>query len=128
MKILKAFLIGTSTICILSIGAYLGVLYGIPKIVNSKTFSTNLESFISKKTGLNTEIKGLKISISPKFITFVNCNKFSILDNKKSALEINKIQTSIDLKSIIIKNINVNSAFIDIKALQNSLSKNQKKS
>ena len=128
MKILKAFLIGTSTICILSIGAYLGVLYGTPKIVNSKTFSTNLESFISKKTGLNTEIKGLNISISPKFITFVNCNKFSILDNKKSALEINKIQTSIDLKSIIIKNINVNSAFIDIKALQNSLSKNQKKS
>lgn len=126
MKILKAFLIGTSTICILSIGAYLGVLYGIPKIVNSKTFSTNLESFMSKKTGLNTEIKGLNISISPKFITFVNCNKFSILDNKKSALEINKIQTSIDLKSITIKNINVNSAFIDIKALQNSLSKIKK--
>lgn len=126
MKLLKSIIIGTSTVCVLSFSTYLGILYGIPALVNSKNFSTKLEKFIVQKTGLNTEIKGLNISISPLFVTSINCNNFSIKDNKKTATKINKLKTSIDLKTGAIKEIDVNSAFIDIKSLQQALSKIKK--
>lgn len=126
MKIFKSILIGTSTICILTIISYLGILYGIPAIINSKTFTTKLESFITKKTGLNTEISKLHITISPLLITSIKCNEFSIIDNQKTALSINDIKTNIDLKSIKLKDIDINSTYIDLILLQNLSSKIKK--
>ena len=64
-KILKIslYIILLSVICV-----YLGVVFVLPKIMNSKFVINKLQSVIYNKTKIETKITGVKLKVSPVFV------------------------------------------------------------
>ena len=65
-SIFKKFLLaGLFFILVIFASFYLGFLYGLPKIADSKRFSNELIKFLSNKTGVNFLIKNFNIKTYP---------------------------------------------------------------
>lgn len=126
MKKTKFLIFGSSFVVLAGLAGYFGIIFGVPAIVNSPKFTPHLENFIHKKTGFHTKFNGLKISISPVFITTVNCKKFMLTDGKNPAVKVSKFQTGIDLKNLSFQDIKSNTVSVDTETLQKILSKRPK--
>ncbi len=77
-----------------AISIYLGIVFLIPQVTNNKAAITKFEKLLANKTGIITDIDGLNLKISPKFILFLNID---------SASAKNRDIVSFDVKNISIK-------------------------
>ena len=76
---------------------YLGIVFLLPQIINSKIIINKLQSIIHDKTGIETNIIGLNLKISPKLIAVLNVDS---IDAK------NKHVTVVDIKILILPLLN----------------------
>ena len=79
------------TFCILLLSAialYLGIVFLLPQIVNSKLTINKLQSFIQNKTGVETKITGLNLKISPKLLVIFNVDSIDAKNNNASVSDI----------------------------------------
>jgi len=90
-KILKATL---CVLLILIIGLYLGVMCILPSIINSKTAISKLKTLVYDKTGIESNITGLNLKISPKLVISLNID---------SVVAKNKDVSVADIKNFILK-------------------------
>ncbi len=114
-------------ILLLSVFAlYLGIVFLLPQVINSKPVINKLESFIHKKTGIETNIAGLNLKISPKLIVILNVDSIDAKNNNVLAFDIKNLS----LKYKILENrmmlINANSVYVDGNVLK-QFKKNQPK-
>lgn len=123
----KRFLIVSSSLVLFLFSiAYLGILFVVPAIVNTETFANKLEDFILNKTNFDTNIEDLRISVSPKLVTKINCSEIKLLDENKTVASINNISTNFDLKKFSLKDIDINNFYVNLELLRDNLSKFQK--
>ena len=75
----KIFKISFGILLLSIIGFYLGIVFVLPSIINSKTTINKIQSLIHNKTGIETTITGLNLKISPKLNIVLNLERKSIL-------------------------------------------------
>ena len=87
-KILK---ITFGVLLLLVVGFYLGIVFLLPQVINSKFTTNKLQSLIHNKTGMEATIEGLNLKISPKFVVALNVESINAKNNKISAVDIKKL-------------------------------------
>lgn len=92
---MKKFLRITFGVLLLSvIAVYLGIVFLLPQLVNSKSVQKGLSHFVNKKSGIETTITGLNLKISPALMVIL---KIENVDSKNNNICI-----------VNIKNLNLN--------------------
>lgn len=67
-------------------GCYFFVVFITPKIVNSKTFISNVQDFILDKSGYSFEFSEYNYSVSKRLIFYFAANKVMVKNNDKTVL------------------------------------------
>ena len=103
----------TSVICL-----YLGIVFLLPQIINSKTVINELELLINKKTGIETNIKGLKLAISPALVFDLNVESIYAKNNNTNVADIKNVSVSYKLLQNHLTLVSANSIYIDANILK----------
>ena len=123
-KILKIiFLVLLSSVLTL----YLGVVFLLPKIMSNKVVISKLESLILQKSGLETNIEGLDLKVSPKLNFVLNINSVNSKYNNVSAFDIENLSLNYRLLENRMTTINSDSLYIDGDTLKQFKKKPRKK-
>ena len=69
---------------------YLGIVFLLPQIINSKIIINKLQSIIHDKTGIETNIIGLNLKISPKLIAVLNVDSIDAKNKHVTVVDIKK--------------------------------------
>jgi len=109
------------------IALYLGVVYLLPQIVNNKITISKLQSFIHNKTGIETNIMGLNLKISPMLVAILNVDNLAAKNNNVSVVDVQKLSLSYKLLENRMTLINANNIYVDGEALKQLKIKPQKK-
>lgn len=107
---------------------YLGIVLLLPEIISNEIIINKLESLILHKSGLETNIEGLDLKVSPKLNFVLNINSVNPKYNKVSVLDVKNLSLNYKLLENRITLINVNSIFVDGNALKQFKKPEQKKS
>ena len=123
-KIFKVtFLILFSLACAL----YFGVVFLLPQIVNNNVVINKLESLILQKTGIETNIEGLNLKVSPKLIFDLNIAGVNSKYNKNSVLGIKDLSLNYRLLENHLTTVNANDIYVDGNTLKQFNKKPKKK-
>ena len=109
-KILK-ITFGIILLCIAAL--YLGVIFVLPSVINSKFTINKLQSFIHNKTGIETTIDGLNLKISPKLVVILNIDNISAKNNNVSVAEVEKLALNYKLLQKQLTSVCAGNIFID---------------
>ena len=112
------------------IASYFGVVYLLPQIINSKITINKLQSFIHNKTGIETNIEGLNIKISPKLVAILHIDNFSAKNKQNSIANIQKLSLNYKLLKNRITLVKANNIYIDgnsLKQIKTNSHQKQKK-
>lgn len=124
-KIFKIiFLILLSSLCAL----YLGVVFLLPKVINNNVIINKLESLILYKTGLETSIEGLDLTVSPRLNFVLNVVGANSKYNNLSVFDIKNFSLDYKLLENRMTSIKANEIYLDQNVLKQLKSKPQKKS
>ena len=93
----KIFTITFSVLLLLAIGLYLCVVCVLPSIINNKAIINKLQSSILEKTGTETNITGLNLKISPKFVMILNIDSIDAKNKKITVADIKKVALKYEL-------------------------------
>ena len=109
----KIFKITFGALLLFIITLYLCLVFVLPQVINNKTIINKIQSLIHNKAGIETNITGLNLKISPKLIVILNAdsidaknNNISIADIKNLSLKYKLLQR--DLTLVSAKNIYIN--------------------
>ena len=109
----KIFRIIFSGLLLFVIALYLGMVFVLPSVINNKTTINKIQSLIYNKTGIETNITGLNLKISPKLTVVLKIdsidaksNNDSVADIKNLSLKYKLLQRHLTLVSA--KNIYIN--------------------
>ena len=92
---------------------YFGIVFLLPQAVNSKIAINKLQSLIYSKTKIQTNIKGLKLKISPKLIFDLNIDSIDAKNNNVSVVNIKNLSLKHELLQNHLKLISADNIFID---------------
>ena len=109
----KALKIIFLTISIVIVFLYLGLVFLIPKIVNNKAVISNLSSTIYKKTGVETDIKGLNLKISPKLNFTLKAESVDAKYNNNSVLDVKDLYLNYKLLKNYLAKVSAQRIYID---------------
>ncbi len=117
------------TFCIFSIsviGLYLGIVFLLPQIINNKMTISKLQSFIYNKAGIETNINGLNVDISPKLNVVLNVSSIEAKNNNISVAEIKNITLNYKLLQRHLTLIDAGYIYVDGDYLKQFKGKNKK--
>lgn len=120
-----SFLILLSTVSAL----YLGVVYLLPQVINSNATITKLEALILDKTGIDANIEGLNLKISPKLVFDLTVDSIDAKHDKVLVFDIKNLSLNYKLLENHLTSINANNVYIDgnvLKQLKKEPQKEQK--
>ena len=123
----KIFTITFCVLLLLVVGLYLGIVCVLPSIINSKITINKLESLINKKTGIETNIAGLNLKISPKLIVILKIDCLDAKSNNASVADIKNFALSYKLLQMQLKSVSADNIFIDGNYLKGKNKKNKRK-
>ena len=123
----KIFNIIFGILLLLIIGLYFGIVCVLPSIVNSRITINKLQSLILKKTGIETNIAGLNLKISPKLIVALNIDSIDAKNNNTSVADIKKLSLKYKLLQKHLTLISANNIFIDGNCLNQFKKEGKKK-
>ena len=92
---------------------YLGIVFLLPQIINSKVTINRLESLIKNKTDMEATIEGLDLKISPKFVVVLNLESLNAKNNKVSAVDIKKLSLKYKLLQKHLTLVSADNIYID---------------
>jgi len=111
---MKNFLkISCGILLLLIISLYLGIICVLPQIINSKATINKLQSLILEKTGIETNISGLKLKITPKLLVTLNVNSIYAKNNNVSVVDIKSLVINYGLLQKRLTLVSANNIFID---------------
>ena len=122
----KIFKIAFCIIIALVVALYLGIVFLLPPIINSKTTINKLQSLILAKTGTQTTITGLNLKISPKFLVVLNVADLDAKNNNVSVANIKNLAITGKLLQKELTLVRADNIFIDGNYLK-QFKKEQKK-
>ena len=85
----------------------------LPQIINSKATINKLQSLILEKTGIETNISGLKLKITPKLLVTLNVNSIYAKNNNVSVVDIKSLVINYGLLQKRLTLVSANNIFID---------------
>ena len=109
----KIFKITFGVLLLLVIIFYFGIVCILPSVINSKITINKIESLILNKTGINTNIKGLNLKISPKLVAVFNVDSIEAQNNDVSIANIKNLSLKYKLLQKHLTSISANNIFID---------------
>ncbi len=109
----KIFTITFSVLLLLAIGLYLCVVCVLPSIINNKAIINKLQSSILEKTGTETNITGLNLKISPKFVMILNIDSIDAKNKKITVADIKKVALKYELLQKHMTLVSADNIFID---------------
>ena len=116
---MKKFLkITISILLLLSIVFYVGMVCILPSIINSKATINKLQSLIYNKTGVETNISGLNLKISPNLIVVLKVDSVDAKNNNIPVIDIEKISLKYKLLQNQLTLISANNIYIDGNSLK----------
>ena len=123
-KILKisTYIVLLSMICV-----YLGVVFVLPQIINSKFMINKLQSAIYNKTKIETQITGLKLKISPVFVVDFKVDSVDSMYNNTPVVDIKDFSLNYKLLQKHLTSINAKNIYVDGEILKQFAKPSQKK-
>ncbi|MBQ3311405.1 hypothetical protein IJG72_04940 [bacterium] len=114
------------SVIILSIlvGIYLGFIFAVSLFLNSDNFIDISNNFIKTKYNMTSDIRGLKIEISPSVSVKLKAKSINIKDNNKDGLNIQNLDTSINC--LKLKDIDADLIYANLDILKKLKSENKK--
>lgn len=106
---------------IVVIAGYLTLIYGLPALVNSQKLTPKLENIIKEKTGLNLDIEGLALSVSPKLSAKITATEITLPVEGKSAAVIKNVDAGFDVKTLSARKINIDNLSADVNLIQKAV-------
>ena len=122
MKKFKFPIIILSTLIVL----YLGFIYAISLFLNSDNFIKISNNFIKTKYKMNSDISGFKVKISPLLSVKVTAKNITIKDNDKVGLNIENLNTFINIGEL--KNLDADLIYANLDILKKLKSEKKKDS
>ena len=109
----KIFKITFGVLLLSVIAIYLCIVFVLPSIINSKTAINKLQSSIHNKTGIETNITGLNLKISPALAVVLHVDSIDAKNNNISVLDIKKLSLKYKLLQKHLTLVSANNIFID---------------
>ncbi|MBQ9245884.1 hypothetical protein IJ182_06430 [bacterium] len=122
----KIFKIISSAILVSGAFLYLGIVFILPMVLNCHTTINKLQSLIQNKTGIETNITGLNLKISPRLKAFLNINSIEAKNNNVTVIDIKNLSLNCKLLQKHLTYISADNVFIDGNTLK-QLKKDEKK-
>jgi len=97
---------------------YLGIVFLLPQIINSKIIINKLQSIIHDKTGIETNIIGLNLKISPKLIAVLNVDSIDAKNKHVTVVDIKKFSINYMLLQKNLTSISASNIYIDGNSLK----------
>ena len=109
----KIFKITFGALLLTAVAFYTFVVFVLPPVINSKITINKLQSLIHNKTGIETNITGLNLKISPKLTVILNIGSIDAKNNNVSVADIQNLSLKYELLQkhltlIGAKNIHIN--------------------
>ena len=114
----KIFKITFGTILIFVICLYLGLVFLLPQIINNKSSINKIQSVIYNKTGIETNITGLNLKISPNLVVLLNIESLDAKNNNVSVADIKNFSIKYKLLQNHLTLIKANNIYIDGNSLK----------
>ena len=92
---------------------YLGIVFLLPQIINSKITTNKLQALILEKTGIETNITDLNFKISPNLIVILNIDSLNAKNNNVSVADIKKLSLKYKLVQKQLSLVSADKIFID---------------
>ena len=92
---------------------YLCAVFLLPPIINNQTVINELQSSIYNKTGIETNIKGLNLKISPKLTAILKIDSVNAKNNNTSVADIKNFSLKYKLLQKHLTSVSANNIFID---------------
>lgn len=109
----KIFKIALWVLLLFVIGLYLGIVCILPSIVSSKITTNKLQSLIHHKTGIETNISGLNLKISPKFNVVLKVDSIDAKNKDVTVADIKNLSLSYKLLQKHLALVSADNIFID---------------
>ena len=104
------------TFCILftfAVALYLGIVLVLPKVINSENVINKLEEQIFNKTGIESNITGLTLKVSPTLVFDLNINGIDTNYDNKSVFDLKNLSLNYKLLKNDLTSINAEKIYID---------------
>ena len=98
---------------LLLIVLYLGTVFLLPQVINSKITVNKLQSLIHNRTGIETNITGLNLKISPKLVVILNIDSLDAKNNNAPAADIKNFVLKYKLLQKHLTLVSADNIFID---------------
>ena len=109
----KIFRITFGIVLLFIISAYLGIVFLFPSIINSKTTLNKIQSIINDKTGLDTNIAGLKLKISPKLLVVLKVDSIDSKNNNVPVFDIKNVTVNYKLLQKQLTLLSADNIYVD---------------
>ena len=123
----KVFKISFYIILTIVVVLYLGIVLFLPKAVNSKSVLNKVETQIYNKTGVETNILGLNLKISPKLNSVLKVESVAAKYNNVAVLDIKNVSVNYNLLKNDLTLISAEKIYIDGESLKQFQKAPQKK-
>ena len=123
----KIFKITFGSLLLLVFGLYLGIVFLLPLLVNSKSVQKELDHFINQKSGLETTITGLNFKISPALKVIIKIDSIDAKNNSICAADIKNFVLNYKLLQKRLTLVSADTIFIDGDAFKGVIKEKKKK-
>ena len=123
----KFFKITFGILLLFVISLYLGTVFLLPPIINSKITVNKLQSLVLNKTGTETDITGLDLKISPKLIVTLNIDGIAAKNNNVSVADIKNVSLNYKLLQKQLISVSADNIFVDANYLKQFKKERKKK-
>ena len=111
MKKLIKIAFGISLLLVICL--YMGAVCVLPSIINSKLAINKFQSFINNKTGIETNITGLNLKISPKLTVILNIDSIKAKNNNITVSDIKNFTLNYKLLQKRLTLVSADNIFLD---------------
>ena len=123
-KIIK---ITFGVLLLFAIATYLCVVCVLPSIINSKTTMNKLQSLIHNKTGIETNISGFNLKVSPALVVALMVNSLDAKSNDVCIADIKNLSLKYKLLQNHLTLVSANDIYIDGNSLKRFKKEEKKK-
>ena len=123
----KIFKITLSVLLLFFVALYLGTVFLLPQIINSKVAINKLQSLILEKNGIETNITGLNLKISPKLTVILDADSINAKNTDTIIADIKSFSLNYRLLQKHLTLVSADNIFIDGNYLKQFKGKKKKK-
>ena len=109
----KIFKTTFGVLLLFTVTLYLGIVFVLPSLINSKFAVNQIQSLIHSKTGAKTCITGLNLKISPNLVVGLNIQSMDAKNNNVSVIDIKNLSLRYKLLKKRLTLVSADNIFVD---------------